>query len=138
VIELAIALHGFSGYADEMGAPLFRIAEAQEQFARQLGPLLEAALREDPTSIDHALQEHGAQYRAWVDSLGRWSRQLNAQTEHLKVAKLVWDCSMLAVALYDAAGAAADLASAGRPPVPPIPAFAGGSAAASAGVAYLD
>lgn len=140
VIALAIALHGFSEYADELGAPLFRIAEAQEHFAGQLGPLLEAALSEDPARIDRALRDHGTQYRAWVDSLGRWSRQLNAQTEHLKIAKLVWDCSMLAVALSDAAGSAAELATVGRPPAPPSLAFAPGAVVSTGltGGAYIE
>ncbi|HEY8208474.1 MAG TPA: hypothetical protein VIG99_13380, partial [Myxococcaceae bacterium] len=48
VVELAIAIHTFSEYADGIGVPSSRIVEMQELFGDQMAPLLDAALSEDP------------------------------------------------------------------------------------------
>ncbi|HYV45221.1 MAG TPA: hypothetical protein VFA20_10190, partial [Myxococcaceae bacterium] len=140
VFELAIAVHAFSEYADRIGVPSGRIMAMQEVFVQQVGPLLAAALNEDPDGIAAALAEHGPEYAAWVGSLDRWASRVGGQTERLKVAKLVWDIGTLVVATYDAATAAADLAVAGRPPSPPLPMLisAGTAAAGINGSASVE
>jgi hypothetical protein len=141
VIELAISIHAFSEYADGMGAPTGRILEMQAAFGDQMVPLLDAALSEDPSRIQRALADHGAEYGAWLQSLTRWSSQVNAQAPRLKTAKLVWDIGMLVVATYDAAAEAAQIAAAGRPPIPPSPVLVEGAGVAAAGmspVAYAE
>jgi len=141
VIELAIAVHAFSEYSDGVGVPAGEIVQMQSLFGDQMVPLLDAALSEDPVRIQRALAEHGAQYGAWVEAFGRWSSQVNAQVPRLRVAKLVWDVGMLVVATHEAAGAAAELAASGRPPVLPMPVLVEGGGAAAAGMsqaAYLE
>ncbi|HVE84138.1 MAG TPA: hypothetical protein VND93_14875 [Myxococcales bacterium] len=141
VFELAVAVQTFSEYADATGVPVPRILEMQELFLHQMGPLLEAALSEDAKKLERALAAHAAEYGAWVEQLGRWSSVVGAQIPRLKVARIVWDVLMLVIATHDAATAAADLAAAGRPPMPPLPAFAVGGEAATLGIseaAYLE
>lgn len=132
VYELTIAMHAFSEYAGPR-VPIWLVTRMQEAFLAQMGPLLEAALSEDPVKMERALAEHGGQYGAWVESLGRWSSQVSGHEGKVKVAEAVWNVVMLAVAARQAAVAAADLWAAGRPPMPPLPAFAvGGGAGAMA------
>jgi hypothetical protein len=132
VFELAIAVHAFSEYADQVGVPSPRIMEMQELFVGQIGPLLAAALREDPAQMRRALAEHGAQYGAWVDALGRWSAKVEREAQRIRVARIIWDIGMLAIATYEAAGEAAEIAASRQLPGPPIPAFAGAGGAAAA------
>lgn len=123
VYELAIAMHTFSQWAGDR-VPIWRITDMQELFVLQMGPLLDAALAEDPARMEQALAEHGGQYGAWVESLGRWSFQVSAHEPKLRVAEAVWNVMMLVIATRQAAVAAAELVAAGRPPMPPLPAFA--------------
>jgi len=141
VLDLAVALHVFSEYADSVGVPSGRIDEAQELFVEQLGPIFEAALGEDPVQMQRALALHAQDYAEWVDSFGRWSSQVAARTPAIAVARLVWDGAMLVVATHDAATATADLAAMGRPPMPPLPALAfaeGAGAGALSEASYVE
>src|SRR5262249_47721621 len=90
VFELTVALHVFSQYADETGVPTQRLLQTRELFYRQVGPLLDAALSEDPSRIERALAEHARAYAGWVEALRRWTGLVNAQVPNLRAAKMVW------------------------------------------------
>jgi hypothetical protein len=80
-------------------------------------------------------------FARWAALLEEWPSRVDDGAHKAKVAMVVCDIAFLAVATYQAAGAVAELAAIGRPPMPPLPAFAtaGGAAAASySGPAALE
>jgi len=134
VMHFAIAMHLVAQQADIAGQAGGQITQTISAFADQAKPLYEAALSEDPQRIARTLQAHQAVFREWADYLEQWPVRINAGVERAKAAKLVWDITFLVVATYQAAGAAAEIAAAGRPPMPPLPvALALGTDAAAAG-----
>jgi hypothetical protein len=129
-------------HADVAGQPGFHIDELLKGFSLHLGPLLSAALTEDPALIKRALDLHGASYATWVGHLSTWAQRVETRTEDIKVAKQIWDICMLVMAAHEAAVSAAAIArGAGRPPMPPLPALAGaggGAAISLSAGAYLE
>jgi hypothetical protein len=134
VMHFAIAMHAVAQQAEIAGQPGGQVTQTIARFADQAKPIYDAALSEDPQRIAHAFHEHPEVFKEWADCLEQWPARINDGVERVKVAKLVWDISFLVVATYQAAGAAAEMAAAGRPPMPPMPAaFALGGGATAAG-----
>lgn len=141
VMQFAIAMHAMAQSAEIAGEPGGEITQTLDLFADQMAPILESALSEDPRRIEHAITEHPDVFRSWAEHLSEWPSKIEDATERVKVAKLVWDTAFLVVATYEAAGAAAEIAASGSPPMPPLAAFGieGGAAAAGfSGVASVE
>lgn len=133
VVQMDVAMHLTAQYADAVGQPGGQINRTLDTFEHQVGPLLDAALSEDPKRIERALNEHPEAFRTWGEYLEQWPLQVQVGAEEAKTAKLVWDITFLVIATYQAASAAAEIAAARGPPMMPLPAFAPGGAAAAAG-----
>jgi hypothetical protein len=134
VMHFAIAMHVVAQQADIAGQSGGQITQTIARFADQAKPIYDAALSEDPQRIARAIHEHPEVFKEWADCLEQWPARINDGVERVKVAKLVWDITFLVVATYQVAGAAAEMAVAGRPPMPPVPAaFALGGGAAAVG-----
>jgi hypothetical protein len=133
VMQLAIAMHAVAQGAEVAGQPGGEITQTLESFAAQMSPILEAALSEDPRRIEDAIRAHPDVFKAWNGYLTQWTSRLSDGAEKVKVAKLVWDTAFLVVATYEAAGAAAEIAASGGPPVAALPAFGLGDEVAAAG-----
>lgn len=121
VIQLAIAVHTMAQHADVAGQPGGHIDEVLKAFALHLRPLLAAALTENPEFIGRALDGYSDDYATWVNHLAMWAGDIEAGSKRIKVAKQIWDICLLVVAAHEAAGAAASIHGAGRPPMPPFP-----------------
>ena len=141
VLAFAVAMQSAAQYADARMQPGGQITQILEAFANDAAPILEAALTEDPREIERALNAHPEVFTRWARYLEQWPHRVDAGTRQVEVARVVWDIAFLVAAAYQAAGAAARMAGAGRPPMPPLPALAmsGGAAAASlSGTAALE
>ena len=132
VMQFAIAMHTVAQGAEIAGQPGGEITQTLDVFATQMAPILEAALSEDPRRIAGAIRAHPDVFRAWSEYLTQWPSRLTDAAEKVRVAKLVWDITFLIAAIYEAAGAAAEIAASGGPPVAPLPAFGIGGGAAAA------
>lgn len=134
VLAYAVAVQSMAQYADVRAMAGGQISRTQEKFAAEATPILVAALSEDPRQIERALTAHPEVFAGWGKLLEQWPARIDDGTHRVEVAKVVWDIAFLVAAVYEAAGAAADLAVTGRPPVPPFPVLAVGGGAATAGV----
>lgn len=123
VLQLSVAVWRVAEYADTAGQPSWEIADILSVFAFQMAPLLNAALSEDPAQIAVAVSASGTSYGDWGEYIQRWSTSIQSGAESVATAKYVWDTLMLVIATYEAATAAAALATRG-PPMPPLPAVA--------------
>jgi len=133
VLAFAVAIQAMAQYADRRLQAGGQVSRTQEKFASEATPILRAALSEDPREIERALGANPAVFAGWAALLEEWPLQVDDAAHQAKVAMVVLDIAFLVVATYRAAGAAAEIAVAGRPPTPPLPAFAvaGGATAAS-------
>jgi len=137
VMELAVAVHAVVEYADAVGDPSLVLVQTLETFGNQMTPILEAALTEDPGRIQAALKAQPGAFTAWAEYLELWSTHLRADAERMEVAKRVWDISIGVIAAYETAGALAEVAATGGPPLAPALAAVGGSAELT-GAAYVE
>jgi hypothetical protein len=138
VMELAVAVHAVVEYADAVGEPSLVLVRTLETFGNQMTPILEAALTEDPGRIQSALRAQPEAFSAWAQYLERWSTHLRADAHRMEVAKRVWDISIGVIAAFETAGALAEIAATGGPPMAPALAVAGGAGAELSGVAYVE
>jgi len=134
VVNFAIAMHAVAQQAEVAGQSGGQITQTIARFADQAKPIYDAALSEDPQRIAGAIHEHPEVFKEWADCLEQWPARINDGVERVRVAKVVWDITFLVAATYQAAGAAAEMAVAGRPPMPLVPAaFALGGGATAVG-----
>jgi len=133
VLAFAVAVQSMAQYADRRLEAGGQISVTQQRFADEASPILEAALSEDPRSIELALNAHPEMFARWAALLEEWPVRIDDGAHKAKVAMVVWDIAFLIVATYEAAGAAAEIVAAGRPPIPPLPAFATAGGAAATG-----
>jgi hypothetical protein len=134
VLAYAVAIHSMAQYADARMQAGWQIGRTQERFAAEAEPIFRAALNEDPGEIQRALDAHPEVFAGWARLLEQWPGKIDDAAHKVEVANVVWDIAFLAVAAYEAAGAAAEIALAGRPPMPPFPVLASGGGAAAAGL----
>ncbi|HYV49932.1 MAG TPA: hypothetical protein VFA20_33985 [Myxococcaceae bacterium] len=137
VMELAVAVHAVVEYADAVGEPSILLVQTLETFGNQMTPILEAALTEDPGRIQAALRAQPGAFSAWAEYLELWSTHLHADAERMEVAKRVWDITIGVIAACETAGALAEVAATGGPPLAPALAAVGGGAELS-GAAYVE
>ncbi len=141
VLAFAVAIQSMAQYADRRLHAGGQVSLTQEKFAAEAAPILEAALSEDPRDIERALTAHPEVFARWAALLDGWPARIDDGAHQARVAMVVLDIAFLVVATYQAAGAAAEMVAAGRPPMPPLPTFAaaGGVATANyAGPATLE
>jgi hypothetical protein len=133
VLAYAVAIQSTAQYADRRLQPGGQISSTQVKFASEAEPILTAALSEDPREIERVLDVHPEIFADWAKLLEEWPARIDDGAHKAEVAKVVWDIAFLVVATYQAADAAAEIAAGGRPPIPPMPAFAtaGGALAAN-------
>jgi len=133
VLAFAVAMQSMAQYADRRLHAGGQVSLTQEKFVAEAAPILEAALSEDPREIERALAAHLEVFDSWATLLEGWPSRIDDGAHKAQVAMVVWEIAFLMVAMHQAAGAAAEIVAAGRPPMPPLPAFAtaGGAAAAS-------
>jgi len=133
VLAYAVAIQAMAQYADRRLESGGQISSTQVKFASEAEPILRAALTEDPREIERILDAHPEVFAGWARLLEEWPVRIDDGAHKAEVAKVVWDIAFLVVATYEAAGAAAEIAGGGRPPIPPLPVFAtaGGAVAAS-------
>jgi hypothetical protein len=132
VLAYGVALQGMAQYADARVQAGGQITRTLQKYAAEAAPIFRAALGEDPQEIERALKAHPEVFTSWAAALEEWPTLVDDGARRVEVAKVVWDITLLVVATYQAAGAAAEIA-AGRAPMPPLPAFAtaGGVAVAN-------
>jgi hypothetical protein len=133
VVELTVATISMAEYADAVGMPSPKIDAILNAFADHVGPILAAALQDNPDALRAALDQHGADFVAWMDFLQRWSARTKHEEQRIKVAKQIWDAMMVAATAYEAAGSLAGMVAAGRPPIPPVVAVSSGGAVVAVG-----
>lgn len=130
VLQLTLAVWLTAERADHAGQPSFQITTVLGVFARDMRPLLEAALSESPAAMASAISTRGTTFGSWIAYLERWSRQVESAAEQVRTAQRVWHIAMLVIATHNAAVGLAGLMSAGPP-------AAGGALAATSGSAVL-
>jgi hypothetical protein len=138
VLQLSVAVMSMAESADRAGQPSGQIERILELFARQMWPLLQAGLSEEPKRIERALAEHGAAYGAWVAYVQRWSGQVQSGAQQVQTAKYVWDAAMLVFAAHEAATGLASLVKSGGAPLGPSFATGGAGAATLNPTAYVQ
>jgi len=133
VLAFAVAIQTMAQYADRRAQAGGQISRTQEKFASEAAPILRAALSEQPREIERALNVSSGVFAIWATLLEQWPGRVDDAAHRAEVAMVVWDIAFLLVAMYQAAGSLAEMVVAGRPSMPPLPAFAtaGGVAAAS-------
>jgi guanyl-specific ribonuclease Sa len=124
ILAYAVAIQTMAQYGDRRLQAGGQISETQEKFAGEAEPIFRAALSEDPREIERALNAHPEVFASWATLLEQWPSRVDDGAHKAKVAMVVLDIAFLVVATYEAAGAAAEIAASGRPPMPPLPAFA--------------
>jgi len=134
VLAFAVAVQSAAQYADIKGQAGGQIPQILEAFANDAAPILDAALTEDPRETERALNARPEVFTRWAKYLEQWPRRVDAASRQVEVARVVWDIAFLVAAAYEAAGAAAEMASEGGPPMPPLPALAMSGGAAAAGL----
>jgi len=134
VLAFGVAVYAMAQYADIKDHPEGQVTRILQRFESEAAPIFDAAQTEDPREIVRALDAHPEVFARWAKLLGEWPVQIDDASHQVKVAMVVWDIAFLVVATYEAAGAAAELAAAGRPPMPPLPALATGGGMAAAGL----
>jgi hypothetical protein len=139
VMELAVAVHAVVEYADAVREPSLVLVQTLGTFGNQMTPILEAALTEEPARIQSALRAQPEAFRAWAEYLERWSTHIHADAERMEVAKRVWDITIGVIAAYETAGALAEVAATGGPPIAPALAAVGGAGTVELnGAAYVE
>jgi hypothetical protein len=133
VLELAVATISMAEYADKVGMPTPKIDAILNAYADHVGPILVATAQENPEALGAALDQHSADFVAWIEFLQRWSARLQQDEQRVKVAKQIWDTILMAAAAYEAAGALAEMVASGRPPIPPMAAVGSGAAVVAVG-----
>ena len=133
VLAFAVAIQSMAQYADARREAGGHITNTLQKFSSEAAPILEAALSEDPRTIEQALNAHPEVFAGWARLLEGWQARVDDAAHKAEVAMVVLDIALLVVATYRAAGAAAEMA-AGRPPMPPLPGFATSGGAAAAGL----
>jgi hypothetical protein len=134
VLAFAVAMQSMAQYADRRLQAGGQISSTQEKFVDEAAPILEAALGEDPREIERALNSHPGVFAGWATLLEEWPVRVEDGAHKAQVAMVVLDIAFLVVATYRAAGAAAEIAAARRPPMPPLPVFVTGGGVATAGL----
>lgn len=137
ILHLTIAMWLTAERADLAGQPSFQITAVLETFAKDMKPLLEAALSEDSAAIESALSTSGVTFGSWIAYLERWSGHVESGVEQVKTAHRIWQMAMLVLAVQGAAVGLAAVVRAGPPAAGGAVALAGGSAAMVSDLAYL-
>ena len=130
VMALEVALVQVAEYADHAGEPSSQVLTRLTAYDRDMAPLMEAALSDDPRRLAEALQVGATRHAEWRGNLERWIRGLQLGVERVEVAHKVWDVSLAVAATYELAGAAAEIAAGSALP-PGVAALAGADGAAA-------
>lgn len=129
VMALEVALVQTAEYADHAGEPSSQVLARLTAYDRDMAPLMEAALSDEPRRLVEALRVGAVRHAEWRGNLERWTRGLQLGVKRVEVAHKVWDLSLAVAATYELAGAAAEIAA--GPALPPgVAALAGADGAA--------